>query len=720
MKNLEKTSLLLLLYFSISFLTCSKNEKPAGWIDSMRLLNADSESDNWVSLGRNFMQQHHSPLDQINEQNVSELGFAWEYDARSKRGRVPRGLEATPFVVDGIMFTSGAWGVVYALNAKSGEEIWRYDPTVDASYNRRACCDVVNRGVAVWKGKVYVGTIDGYLVCLDAENGKVIWRKDTFTDRSRSYTITGPPQIANDVVVIGNSGAEFGVRGYITAFDLEKGEQVWRFYTVPGDPSKAFEHPEMEWASKTWDINSDWETAGGGTVWGELAYDPELNLLYVGTGNSSPYPIWFRSPNGGDNLFLCSILAINPDNGRLVWHYQAVPGEIWDYTNTMNIVLANLEIGGKERKVLMQAPKNGFFYVIDRETGELLSAEKYTAANWASHIDLKTGRPVKTEQGWYKDEPKLVVPSLAGGHSWQPMSYSPQTGLVYIPEIVSPFIYKSVDSFKFKKLTFGTGLDYSGAGPPFSEATRKYLKGQSDTVRKNILKAWDPVEQKMVWQIEHMIPGGNGGILSTNGNLVFQGTNTGHLKVYNAETGLILKEIETGTGIMAAPMTYAINGEQYIAVMAGFGGNDLAFGTKDKRAAFRKYQNYGRILAFKLGGKKTPLPPAASNLAVPKPPNMKIDQTLAGKGESIFENYCISCHQAGYDYNWYSQYPNLAKLSEPTYRLLNDIVLKGIYSQNGMASFADVLEESDVEAIKHFLVSRQINLYNKQLDQSKN
>jgi quinohemoprotein ethanol dehydrogenase len=568
--------------------------------------------------------------------------------------------------------------------------------------------------VAVWKGKIYVGTLDGYLVCLNASNGEVIWRKDTFTDRGRSYTITGPPQVAKNVVIIGNSGAEFGVRGYITAYNLESGDEVWRFYTVPGDPNKPFEHPEMELASKTWDENSNWEAAGGGTVWGELAYDPILNLIYIGTGNSSPYPIWFRSPSGGDNLFLCSILAINPDNGRLVWHYQAVPGEIWDYTNTMNIVLADLDLEGEQRKVLMQAPKNGFFYVLDRETGELLSAEKYTTANWASHIDMKTGRPVMTEQGWYKDEPKLVVPSLPGGHSWQPMSYSPQSGLVYIPEIVAPFIYKSTDSFQFEELTFGTGLDYEGASPPFTGSSRKYLEGQTDTVRKNILKAWNPIKQKMVWEVEHLIPGGNGGVLSTNGNLVFQGTNTGHLKVYNARTGTKLNEIETGTGIMAAPMTYSINGEQYIAVMAGFGGNDLAFGPKDERAVFRKYQNYGRILAFKLNGEKTPLPPAVQNIKVPMPPKLNLDQSLISKGKSIFNNYCINCHQAGYDDNWYSQYPNLASMRESIYMNLKEIVLKGAYSQFGMSSFADVLDENDVEALKHFLISEQIELFEQQ------
>jgi quinohemoprotein ethanol dehydrogenase len=711
MRNLILISLMSLIFFGC------KKENRIGWIDQERVMNI--ATDDWVSLGGNYKQQHFSYLDQINADNVKDLGFAWEYDARSTIGRVPRGLEATPFVVDGIMYTSGAWGFVYAINAKTGEEIWKYDPRVDASYNRRVCCDVVNRGVAVWKGKVYVGTLDGYMVCLDAVNGNELWRVDTFTDRTVSYTITGPPQVAGDVVIIGNSGAEFGVRGYITAYDLETGEERWRFFIVPGDPKKGFEHEELEMASKTWDPDSNWEAGGGGTVWGQSAYDPDLNLLYIGTGNSSPYPIWMRSPSGGDNLFLVSILAINPDNGKLVWHYQTTPGEIWDYTATQNLVLAELEIKGKERKVIMQAPKNGFFYLLDRATGELLSAEKYTSANWASHIDLKTGRPVKTEQGWYKNEPKLVVPSLPGGHSWNPMSYSPQTGLVYIPTIIYPWVYRADASFSFTKKKWGTGIIYGGSAIPFNEETKPYTTAHADTIERNILKAWDPVKQKMVWEVENKIPRGNGGILSTSGNLVFQGTNTGHLKIYNATTGDLLKTIETGTGIMAAPMSYRLEGEQYVAVMAGFGGTNLTVGPTDQDAAIHKYQNYGRILAFKLNGGSTPLPPKILKAVVPKPPKMNVDELLVSKGEDLFFVFCGFCHQAGKPENYFSQYPNLAMMEEPTHNIFENIVLGGAYSQNGMASFEDVLELSDVEAIHQYITSLQVELYDEQESRKK-
>jgi quinohemoprotein ethanol dehydrogenase len=702
----------LCLTLAVLFITGCKQDLPPGWIDEERLLNKVSKD--WVSLGGNYQQQHFSYLDQINNSNIQDLGFAWEYDARSPIGRTPRGLEATPFVVDGIMYTSGAWGFVYAVNAQTGEQIWKYDPKVDASYNRGACCDVVNRGVAVWKGKVYVGTLDGYLVCLDAKDGSLIWRTDTFIDRSVAYTITGPAQVAGNIVMIGNSGAEFGVRGYITAYDLETGEERWRFFTVPGDPEKGFEHEELEMAAKTWDPKSNWEAGGGGTVWGQAAYDPDLNLLYVGTGNSSPYPIWFRSPAGGDNLFLVSILAINPDSGRLVWHYQTTPGEIWDYTATQNLVLAELNINGEQRKVIMQAPKNGFFYVLDRETGELLSAEKYTSVTWASHIDMESGRPVKTEQGWYKEEPKLVVPSLPGGHNWNPMSYNPENGLVYIPTIVLPWIYMAEDSFAFTKKKWGTGIIYSGTAPPFNEKTIKYTTGHADTVERNILKAWDPIKQQVVWEVEHEIPKGNGGILSTSGNLVFQGSNTGHLKVYEATTGNLLKSIEVGTGIMAAPMSYSIDGEQYIAVMAGYGGNSLVVGPLEEDAAIHKYQNYGRILAFKLGGGSTPLPPKVLKTAVPVPPSITVDTALISKGKVHFYEYCEPCHQAGKPEGYFSQYPNLGMLSESTHSIFKNIVLEGVFAQNGMASFDDVLKEEDVKAIQHYVIKQQIDLYKAQ------
>ena len=683
---------------SLSAYSCNQGAQGPGWIDKERLIKSEGEPQQWMSLGGNFKQQHYSLLTNINTDNVSDLGLAWMYDARSKRGRVQRGLEATPIVVDGVLYTSGAWGVVYALDAKTGKEIWCYDPDVDAGYARRACCDVVNRGVQVWKGKVYVGVLDGYLVCLDAATGKEVWKVDTITDRERYYTITGPPQVANNVVVIGNSGGEFGVRGYITAYSLETGKQAWRFFMVPGDPKDGFEHPELEEAAKTWDPNSNWPAGLGGTSWGEQTYDPELNLLYVGTGNASPYPIWFRSPSGGDNLFLASILAINPDTGKLVWHYQTTPGEIWDFTCSANMVLAELEINGKPRKVLMQAPKNGFFYVLDRATGELISAEKFVPVNWASHIDKTTGRPVLTGEGWYKEKPKVVYPAMAGGHSWQPMSYNPISKLVYIPAMHLPMVYRSKKEFIYDR--------DDNAGVIFDVAD--LFPTDVPAKEEGFLLAWDPVLQKEKWRVKMNVVDFNGGVLSTAGNLVFQGTTDGYFVVYRADTGEKLKEIKTGVGIMAAPTTYTVDGEQYVTVMAGFGGATLAL-LPDK-AAHWTFKNDGRILAFKLGGGETPLPEIQTAVPTPLPPTKKLSQAMIKEGESIYNHYCVFCH-SGFGKGHRSAYPDLGKMTENTHEQFTSIVLKGTLSTYGMSGFADVLDEKKADAIHEFLISEQIKLF---------
>jgi len=698
--KLCRLSLLILL------LGC-REQKPKGWIDQDRLQNQVAAD--WLTTGGNQDMQHYSPLNEINKENVKDLGFAWEYDASTYIGNVPRGLEATPIVVDGIMYTSGAWGSVYALDAKTGQERWVYKPEVDAAYGRRACCDAVNRGVAVWEGKVYVGTLDGYLVCLDVSDGKVIWKVDTFTDRTKAYTITSPPQVAGSIVMIGNSGAEYGVRGYVTAYDLKTGEQKWRFFTVPGDPAKGYENESMEMASKTWDPKSDWQSGGGGTVWGEAAYDAALNLLYVGTGNASPYPIWFRSPSGGDNLFLACILAINPDSGKLMWHYQTTPAEIWDYTATQNIVLADLQIDGKERKVLMQAPKNGFFYVLDRATGELISAGKYTRVNWASHVDLKTGRPVLTEQGqWYKDKPKLVVPYLGGGHVWQPMSFNPNTKLIYIPERSVPQVFKTFETYEWLPDVDNTNLDYANMFK-FRKNVADQVKSAEDTTRSESLLAYNPVTQEVAWKFTEGGP--DGGTMSTP-ELVFQGTRTGYFNVHDAATGDKLKSIFTGNGIMAAPTTYSIDGEQYVSVMAGYGGAETSGYLPD--GVIYQYQNKGRILTFKLGGGETPLPPKQTVVETPAPPaNMKVKQELLSRGAYLYEFYCSICHGQFGDRHL-SQHPDLSKLTEAKHMVFNDILLKGILSKNGMANFSNSLSEADVEAIHQYLLKKQVEVYAKE------
>jgi quinohemoprotein ethanol dehydrogenase len=696
-----------------------------GNVDLERLRNADREPEQWLALGRTFRGDRFSPLTRINLQNVATLGFAWEYAARSRRGQVEHGQEATPIVVDAVLYVSGPWGAVFAVDAKTGSERWRYDPEVDGSYARRACCDVVSRGLQVWRGKVYVATLDGYLVALEAATGRELWKIDTFTDRdTRFYTITGPPQIAKDVVVVGNSGGEFGVRGYITAYDLETGQQRWRFFTVPGDPAKGPpEHPEMEMALKTWDPNSNWESGLGGTVWGEMNYDPDLNLLYVGTGNSSPYPIWYRSPSGGDNLFLVSILAINPDDGRLKWHYQQTPGEIWDYTATANMILADLTIVGRVRKVIMQAPKSGFYFVLDRETGEFISAEPFVFVNWATGYD-STGRPIMNPKAVYRDAPAVVFPSMVGAHNWQPMAFNPETGLAYIPGREEGMVLLSEPQYRWRQgaTNMGSGAFLPGIAGMLPEAARAafmgIVKASPDLPpidSREALIAYDPVAQEERWRVPvGTTDWSGGGVLTTAGNLVIQGTSAGFLVAYRADTGEKLTELEVGTAIMAAPVTYEIDGEQYVAVVAGLGGAIAASMHPPESAPYR-YQNYGRLLAFKLGGGEVPLPPARQTQATPEPPALPgYSEDLAARGEAVWgAAACIVCH-GGYGEARLSAYPDLYRMTVETHAAFDSIVLGGKLASRGMASFADVLTPEDVAAIHAYLVREQGKLHRKE------
>ena len=349
----------------------------AAAIDAARLTAADKEAGNWMSYGRTYDEQRFSPLQQVTAGNVAQLGLAWHYDLDA----VHRAQESTPLVIDGVMYVTTAWSKVVALDARTGKELWRYDPKVPGEWGVNACCDVVNRGVAAWKGKLYLGTLDGRLVALDAATGKPAWEVLT-VDRAYRYTITGAPRVIKDKVIIGNGGAEFGVRGYVSAYDADTGKLVWRFYTVPGDPTKPFESPALEKAAKTWN-GQWWKEGGGGTVWDSVAYDPKLDLLYIGTGNGAPWNRASRSPGGGDNLYLSSIMALKADTGEYVWHYQTTPGETWDFTATQHLILADITIDGRARQVIMQAPKNGFFYVLDRATGELISANNSSARSCA-------------------------------------------------------------------------------------------------------------------------------------------------------------------------------------------------------------------------------------------------------------------------------------------------------------------------------------------------
>jgi len=645
----------------------------AAGVTDARLVGADAEHGNWLTYGRTYGEQRFSPLDAVNDGNVGTLIQTWGFSTGMKRGH-----EATPIVVDGKMFLTSSWSVVFALDAATGRLLWKWDPNVPRQYAKKACCDVVNRGVAVYEGKVFVGVFDGRLAALDAETGKLLWQVIT-VDQSQPYSITGAPRVVKGRVIIGNGGAEFGVRGYVSAYGPDDGELVWRTFTVPGDPSQPFESKALEAAAATWN-GEWWKIGGGGTVWDSMAYDPELDLLYVGTGNGSPWTRHIRSPGGGDNLYLSSILALQPDTGELVWHYQTTPGDNWDFTATQHLILAELEIAGQPRRVIMQAPKNGFFYVLDRETGELISAEKYVTVTWASHVDPTSGRPVEVVGQDYADSLALVRPTAFGGHNWQPMSYSPLTGLVYVPAQEIQGAYRLDPDFEYRPGEFNTGTDMN----VFALSTREVVSGH--------LLAWDPVAQKEAWRQQHGLPW-NGGTLATAGNLVFQGTADGRFVAYRADDGAKLWETATGTGVIAAPVSYEVDGVQYVTIVAGWGGAFALAG--GDAAAAAEVETDGRVLTFALA---PPFPEAA-----------EIEQMLTQSGElndaqRLFHSYCARCHGGGAIGG--GVLADLRKSSPEVQGEFKDIVLKGIFSGKGMPSFSQWLTEAQVDQIQAYIRHR--------------
>jgi PQQ-dependent dehydrogenase (methanol/ethanol family) len=663
--------------------------KPAANVDAARLTAADAEPGNWMSHGRTYSEQRFSPLDKVSTANVGDLGLAWSYELATNRG-----VETTPIVVDGVMYVTSAWSVAYALDAKTGKPLWTYDPKVDRAVGFHACCDVVNRGVAVWKGKVYLATLDGRLVALDAKSGQPVWTTVT-VDQSKPYTITMAPRIVKGRVMVGNSGSEYGVRGYVSAYDAETGKLDWRFYTVPGDPNKPFENKAMAMAAKTWN-GKWWEFGGGGSPWDSMAYDPETNLLYFGTGNGLPWDEKARSPSGGDNLFLSSIVAVNADTGEYAWHYQTTPGDSWDFDSTQTLTLADLTIGGKPQKVIMQASKNGFFYVLDRATGKLISAKNYVPVTWAKGVDPTTGKPIEIGDDHYKSAPTTMFPSSFGGHNWQPMSFSPKTGLVYLPAQEVPGVYGTDDKFAFNpgqwNTATNTDLNTIPADPKAQAAMRNAFRGY--------LVAWDPVNQKEVWRAEHKGPW-NGGTLATAGGLVFQGTADGHFNAYDASSGKPLWTTPTYAATLAGPMTYTVDGEQYVAVGAGFGS--VYYLVAGFAVPTPGNANNGRILVYKLGAKGALTPPAATKLAFPQPPAAPTNVALIAKGHSTYNKYCLVCH--GYDAISGGVIPDL-RMSPliGDSAGFKDVVLAGSRKSQGMVSFAKVLKDDDAEAVRTYLI----------------
>lgn len=655
-------------------------------VTAARIIDFESEPQNWLSHGRGYSEQRYSTLDKVSAGNVQQLGLAWFTETGSSRG-----LEATPIVVDGVMYVTLSWSVLIALDAATGAELWRYDPKVDRSRGYYACCDVVNRGAAVWGDKVYLGAFDGRLIAVDSATGTPVWETQT-VDLSHPYTITGAPRIVKGKVIIGNGGADFGVRGYVSAYDAQTGRLLWRFHTVPGNPSLGFENEVMAEAASTW--NGQWWTlGGGGTVWDSMAYDPELDLLYVGVGNGSPWNAELRSPGGGDNLFLASIVALKPDDGSYVWHYQTTPAEQWDYTATQHIMLADIEIDSEPRKVLMQAPKNGFFYVLDRESGQLISAQPYARVNWASHIDMETGRPVRTDKADYLAKPQYILPSQVGAHNWHPMSFDPRYGLVFIPVIEQGYRFKADDSFSPMR-SLNTGLDLAETTP-----SPAMLAASLRAMHHGSLVAWDPLQQKARWRVD-LQKSWIGGTLATAGSLVFMGHPEGKLSAYRSDIGEEVWSAETQVGVMAPPISYSVDGEQYIAVAAGWGGSPSQYSGPERTQI---PASNGRILAYKLGGSQQL--PAMRAIPTLNPAELvDADKVTLDEGERLYSLHCGRCH--GFGATSHSSIPDLRFLSAEKHKHFEAIVRGGLYANRGMAAFNDLLSTSETESIRQYVLAR--------------
>ena len=687
--------LLALAVIGLALAGCDQPKGLKG-IDGKAIAAADKRPGDWLSYGRTYDEQRFSPLTKVSDANVGQLGLAWSADLDTNRGQ-----EATPLEVDGTLYVSTAWSKVKAYDAATGKLKWEYDPKVPGEWGPKACCDVVNRGVALWKGKLYVGALDGRLIALDAATGRPVWTTQTF-DRSKSYSITGAPRVVKGKVIIGAGGAEYNLRGFVAAYDADTGKQVWKFWTVPGDPAVSdgapSDKPLKEIAARTW-APGTWKLGGGGTVWDSIVYDPALDLLYFGTDNGDPWNQGYRG-KAGDNLFLTSIMAVRPDTGEYVWHYQVNPGDEWDYSATQPLMLADLTIDGKPRKVIMQAPKNGFFYVLDRQTGQLLSAKNFVNINWATGIDAKTGRPIENPEARYSQtgKPWIGSPGPLGAHSWNPMSFSPKTGLVYIPASESGFPYIADQVFKPHPIGFNTGLDFAAGAMPndvgVQKATMAGLKGY--------LLAWDPVKQKEAWRAPHAGPA-NGGTVATAGNLVFQGDYSGQFSAYRADTGQKLWSFDAQAPIIAAPMTFETGGQQYVAVLTGGGGAySLSPGIVSLKSG--KPRQLTRVLVFRIGG-QAKLPPVP---ATPKPelnpPPLTATPAKLDEGFRLYSHFCGICHgDTGVSGGITPDLRYTPLLASDGFF---EVVLNGALKDRGMISFAPVLTRDQADSIRSYLIKR--------------
>ena len=680
------------LFFALICRTIWAADIPQGNVTDSRVINSPSdEPGSWLTYGQNFKEQRFSELTQINTDTIARLGLAWT----TQIGDYNMRMQGTPLVVDGVMYVSNGWSVIYALDATTGEEIWKYDPEVDRSYIRLACCGPAhNRGVAVYEGKVFVGTFDGRLIAVNAENGEEVWDVDTWIPEGLGrFNITGAPRAAAGKVYIGQGSGESGHRrGYVTAYDADTGEVSWRFFLVPGDPSQPFEHPEMELAAQTWG-GEWWKYGGGGTAWNSLVYDEEFNSLYIGVGNGAPWPREIRSPGGGDDLFLSTIVSVDVETGRMNWYYQTTPGDNWDYSSAMDMALGEIEFGGEMRKVVLQAPKNGFFYVIDREDGELLRALPYTEGiDWATHVDMETGRPVENPDVVYESEPQWIMPANSGAHNWEPQSWDNELGLMY-------FYYHDIANFYSLDEGFVETGEYEirerglSLGWGEGEYRRRLIEEAGPRPESQAyIGAFDPITGGYKWRHE-LESDYNGGVVATRGGLLFHPEGTGEFSARDTDDGEILWRYNApGTFRSTSVMTYQVGGDQYVATMMN-GNRAIDLG--------------GTVLAFKLDGNLDLPIPDIVQATVPELPDGDFGVDQIYEGDDIYHAQCASCHGGiGIPNEVAIVAPDLRLMTLSTHDEMSDIVIGGSRADRGMPEFRDAITSDQLESIRAFVVEQ--------------
>jgi quinohemoprotein ethanol dehydrogenase len=654
---------------------------PVHAITDAARLSDTSDGKDWGANGRTFGEQHYSPLTEINDKNVDQLGLAWSVD-------LGNGNAATnPLEVDGTVYLATGFGIVRAIDVASGKQLWLYDAKSPEQAGEALRAGWGIRGLGYWNGKVYMATFDGRLIAVDTKTGKPVWTVQTFDKPSGRY-ISGAPRLFNGKVIIGHGGADFSpVRGYVTAYDAETGKQLWRFYVVPGDPAKGFENKAMEMAAKTWS-GEWWKFGGGGTAWNAMTYDAAADTILIGTGNGDPWNFKIRSQGKGDNLFLCSVVALNATTGEYKWHYQFNPSENWDYNAVFDMALADLKIDGQMRKVMITVPKNGFLYVIDRTNGKLISAKPVTKVTWATGIDIATGRPIENPGARFPGgKPFTLWPGSNGAHNWHAMSFNPKTGLIYVPVFNLP-----------------TTLTDKGIEPTWKHAAHVTLDGalnfgvdeeayKDPAFGKGFLVAWNPATQTEAWRITYPDMW-TSGTVSTAGNVVFHGTTDGNLIAYAADSGKKLWSFAAGAPVNGNPITYTVGGKQYVTVTTGIASSSSimasAAGASPPPAVYG--QTPQRVLTFVLGGKAV-LPKHDPVKLEPLPdPEFKPDPASAARGASLFTTNCMFCHGVAAVSGGFA--PDLRASPVPrTPEAFDAIVHDGGLVSNGMPQFKEFTDQ---------------------------